>query len=155
MENSTKDKLRRYELGDSILMTGFGNYENAINYANEHNGEIVEAAFTDGNDNPVISNSKGLIENKIHFLVEAGPEYKFIHSSDPGFREYADEIQKVKSDMVGFSPEEKYLSNAELEIAEDPIIVLKNEHFESVTSRERCKYLKQANVYEIGVKVAK
>ena len=32
------------------------------------------------------------------------------------------------------------------------INVLKNNEFESVTSRERSKYLKQANVYEIGVK---
>lgn len=155
MENKAKEQLRRYELSDAILMTGFGSYQSALDYAKEHQGEVVETAFTDGNDNPVISDAQKLIEKQLHFVVEAGPEYQFIHSSDPGFREYADEIQKVKSDMVGFSPEEKFISNGEIEIAEDPIIVLKNNHFESVTSRERSKYLKQANVYEIGVKIAK
>ena len=155
MESKNNENLRKYELSDSFLMTGFASFQNAVDYANEHNGEVVETAFTDGNDNPVISDGQKLIEKQLHYVVEAGPEYQFIHSSDPGFREYADEIQKVKSDMVGFSPEEKLISNGEIEIAEDPIIVIKNNHFESVTSRERSKYLKQANVYEIGVKIAK
>ena len=61
----------------------------------------------------------------------------------------------IKSKLVGYSPEEKYISNAEIEIAEDPIIVLKNGEFESVTSRERSKYLKHAKVYEIGVSISK
>lgn len=49
------------------------------------------------------------------------------------------------------SLEEKYITNAELEISEDPIIVLRDNRFESVTSRERSKYLKHTKVYEIGV----
>ena len=57
------------------------------------------------------------------------------------------------NELKKLSPEEKYFSDGELEIAEDPIIVLKNDQFESVTSRERSKYLKLAKVYEIGVKM--
>ena len=83
--------------------------------------------------------------------MEAGSEYKFIHSSEPEFRDFADQLQERKSDLEDDSPEEKYIANAEIEISEDPIIVLKNNQFESVTSRERSKYLKQAMVYEIGV----
>jgi hypothetical protein len=34
-------------------------------------------------------------------------------------------------------PDERYFANFEIENIEDPIIVIKNDHFESVTSRER------------------
>ena len=155
METSSKnEKLSKYTLENKIIYTGFANYQDAENYANSNNGKLVEVAFRDGNDNPVETNEGGLLGNKKHFLVEAGPEYRFIHSADPDFRNYADQLQERKSDLEKESPEEKYITNAEIEISEDPIIVLKNNEFESVTSRERSKYLKQANVYEIGVEVA-
>lgn len=153
--SSSNERLKKYELGNDVIYVGFASYEDAENYAREHNGELKEIGFTDGNDNPFFTNDGHLIENKQHYAVHAGAEYKFIHSSDSGFREYADELQKVKSDLKGYSPEEKIMANGETEITEDPIIVLKNDQFESVTSRERSKYLKQANVYEIGVIVSK
>lgn len=131
-------------------MTGFASYAEAEIYAAKFSGKVVEIAFTDVNDNPEITTNGGLIEKKLHYFVDAGPEYKFIHSSDPGFRNYADELQKINS-KNRLSPEDKYILNAEIEIAEDPIIVLKNKHFESVTSCERSKYLKHAKVYEIAV----
>lgn len=44
-------------------------------------------AFKDGNDNPEITNNEaGLLDKKLHYFVDAGAEYKFIHSSDPGFK---------------------------------------------------------------------
>lgn len=135
-------------------MVGFPTFEAAENYAAQNLGDLVEVGFKDGNDNPQITNEASLVSRKMHFFVEAGPEYKFIHSADPQFREYADHLQERKADLDDDSPEEKYISNAEIEIAEDPIIVLKNNEFESITSRERSKYLKQANVYEIGVSKA-
>lgn len=152
MENTSNgEKLNKYTKDDKTIIVGFASFDSAEKYAAENNGKIEEIGFTDGNDNPQITHDAKLIDKKLHYLVEAGPEYKFLHSSDPGFREYADELQKLNSKEKGFSPEEKIVSNGEAQIAEDPIIVLKNDKFESVTSRERSKYLKQANVYEIGV----
>ncbi|WP_209388817.1 hypothetical protein [Chryseobacterium sp. RR2-3-20] len=154
----TKDnerKLNRYDLEDKTVFTGFSDFNDAKNYAQNEGGKLVEVAFKDGNDNPVISNEAGLIEKKLHYFVDAGPEYKFIHSSDEGFRQYADELQKIKAKLEQSPPDERYIASFEIENAEDPIIVLKNDAFESVTSRERSKYLKSANVYEIGVTVPK
>ncbi|WP_332032088.1 hypothetical protein [Kaistella sp.] len=54
----------------------------------------MEIGFRDGNDNPEITRDGRLIEKKLHYFVDAGPEYKFIHSSDAGLRQYADELQK-------------------------------------------------------------
>lgn len=156
METSSQDqKLRKYTLNDKVIHTGFASYDDAENYARENNGNVVEVGFKDGNDNPEITTEGGLLENRNHYAVNAGSEYKFIHSADPSFRDYADELQQFKSNELDKnSPEEKYMSNGEIEIAEDPIIVLKNDAFESVTSRERSKYLKHAKVYEIGVENA-
>ncbi|MCX8531756.1 hypothetical protein [Chryseobacterium luquanense] len=156
METNTHDKkLNKYELEDQIVYTGFSNFTDAERYTQEHNGTLVEVAFKDGNDNPQITSEAGLIEKKLHYFVEAGPEYKFIHSSDPGFKQYADELQKIKANQDKTGPEERYFASFEIENAEDPIIVIKNDHLESVTSRERSKYLKHADVYEIGVSTAK
>lgn len=151
MKTFNTENLVKYEMDEKQIVVGFPNYEEAENYAAQHLGDLVEVGFKDGNDNPMITNEASLVARKMHFFVEAGPEYRFIHSADPSFREYADHLQERKADLTDESPEEKYVANAEIEIAEDPIIVLKNNEFESVTSRERSKYLKQANVYEIGV----
>lgn len=154
MKTSSQDKeLRKYTFDGKEVYTGFASFNDAENFANNHNGNLVEVAFKDGNDNPQITSEAGLVDKKLHYFVDAGSEYQFIHSADPSFRDYADQLQEIKSELEQNSPEEKYLSNAELEISEDPIIVLKNGNFESVTSRERSKYLKQAHVYEIGVSI--
>lgn len=151
METFNEEKLVKYEMDEKEIVVGFATFQDAENYAAQNLGDLVEVGFKDGNDNPQLTNEASLISQKLHYFVEAGPEYKFIHSADPSFRDYADQLQERKADLNDDSPEEKYISNAEIEIAEDPIIVLKNNEFESVTSRERSKYLKQANVYEIGV----
>lgn len=155
METNSDKKLNRYELANEVLYTGFADFKAAELYAKENNGKLMEVAFKDGNDNPVGTNEAGLIEKQLHYFVDAGPEYKFIHSSDKGFKQYADELQKIKAKLNQSPPDERYFANFEIENAEDPIIVLKNDHFESVTSRERSKYLKHANVYEIAVSKAK
>ena len=148
-------KLNRYDLEDQTVFTGFANFAEAENYVQNEGGKLIEVAFKDGNDNPQITDEAGLVEKKIHYYVYAGDEYKFIHSSDPGFKQYADELQKIKAKLTQSPPDERYLANFEVENAEDPIVVLKNDQFESVTSRERSKYLKHANVYEIGISVPK
>lgn len=151
MKTFNSEKLVKYEMDEKQIVVGFSDFEEAENYAAQHLGDLVEVGFKDGNDNPQITNEASLVAKKMHFFVEAGPEYRFIHFADPSFRDYADQLQERKAELNDESPEEKYIANAEIEIAEDPIIVLKNNEFESVTSRERSKYLKQANVYEIGV----
>lgn len=151
METYNSDKLVKYQMEDQEITVGFESFAAAETYAAQNLGDLVEVGFKDGNDNPVLTNEAALVSRKLHYFVEAGPEYKFIHSADPEFRDFADQLQERKSELDEESPEEKYFANAEIEISEDPIIVLKNNEFESVTSRERSKYLKQANVYEIGV----
>lgn len=150
-----KRKLNRYELEDQVVFTGFANFADAESYIQQEGGNLVEVAFKDGNDNPVITDEAGLIEKKSHYHVDAGDEYKFIHSTDPGFKQYADELQKIKAKLTESPPDERYLASFEIENTEDPIVVLKNDQFESVTSRERSKYLKHAKVYEIGVAQSK
>ena len=151
METFNEEKLVKYQMDEKEIVVGFATYQDAENYAAQNLGDLVEVGFKDGNDNPQLTNEASLISQKLHYFVEAGPEYRFIHSADPAFRDYADQLQERKADLNDDSPEEKYIANAEIEISEDPIIVLKNNEFESITSRERSKYLKQANVYEIGV----
>lgn len=153
--NDYNQELNKYELDDQTLYTGFGSYADAEKHANKLGGKLVEVGFKDGNDNPVITSEAGLIEKKLHYHVNAGDEYKFVHSSDPGFRDYADELQKMKAKLTQSPPDERYIANFEIENTEDPIIVLKNDRLESVTSRERSKYLKHAKVYELAVSVPK
>lgn len=151
MEIFDTDLLVKYEMTNNIVMVGFPDFETAEHYAAQNNGKLVEVGFKDGNDNPTITDTHSLVEKKAHFFVDAGPEYQFIHSSDPKFQDYAADLQKLDSDSDGDSSAEKYISNGKIQIAEDPIIVLKNYEFESITSRERAKFLKQAKVYQIGV----
>ncbi|MCS3868408.1 hypothetical protein J3D55_001324 [Chryseobacterium ginsenosidimutans] len=153
--NAFNQKLNRYVLDDQIVYTGFSSFKDAEECAQKKDGNLVEVGFKDGNDNPEICQDAGLIDKKLHFFVDAGDEYKFIHSSNPGFRKYADELQKIKASNDKTSPDERYFANFEIENIEDPIIVLKNDHLESVTSRERSKYLKHAKVYELGVSLPK
>lgn len=149
--NEQNQKLNTYEMENQTIYTGFPSYNDAEMYAEKIGGTVVEVSFKDGNDNPQITTEAGLVEKKLHYYVYAGDEYKFIHSSDPGFKEYADDLQKLKAKLMELPPDERYLANFEIENTEDPIIVLKNNQFESVTSRERSKYLKHADVYEIAV----
>lgn len=151
--NAHNQNLNKYVLEDQTVYTGFSSFNDAEAYADKAGGSLIEVAFKDGNDNPEITSEAGLVDKKLHYHVEAGNEYKFIHSSDPAFKEYADELQKIKAKLTQSPPDERYLANFELENTEDPIVVLKNDQFESVTSRERSKYLKHANVYEIAVSV--
>ncbi len=151
METFNEEKLVKYEMGDQDVFVGFANFEDAERYAAQKLGTLVEVGFKDGNDNPQITNEAGLIAQKLHFYVDAGPEYRFIHSADPEFREYMDQLQEIESDLKEESPEEKYITDARIEMTEDPLVVLKNGEYESVQTRERVKYRKHAKVYEIGV----
>ena len=104
-------ELREYGLDDYNLFTGFSSFEDASIYASENGGEVVEVAFTDGNDNPQISTEAGLVENKRYFYVNAGPEYKFIHSTDPEFQEYGEKLKDMEESAKTSSPEEQYFAD--------------------------------------------
>lgn len=148
-------ELREYGLENYNLYTGFSSFEDANIYASENGGELVEVAFKDGNDNPQITSTAGLVAKKAYFYADAGPEYRFIHSTDEEFQEYAEKLKDLSEENKTSSPEEQYFADFKIETAEDPVVVLKNNEFESVTTRERAKYLKQATVYEIAVKQMK
>ena len=106
MENFDTGRLVKYEMTNNIVMVGFPNFETAEHYATQNNGELVEVGFKDGNDNPKITNTHSLVAEKAHFFVDAGPEYKFIHSSDPEFQDYAADLQQLQSKLDRDSPAE-------------------------------------------------
>lgn len=143
--------LNKYELPGKIIYTGFSNFEEAEVFSIAENGTLAEIGFKNGNDNPQITDEAGLIAQKMHFAAYAGPEYRFIHSGDPQFKEYAAHLMEIESKLNHESPEEKYFAPGNPQMEEDPVIVLKNGEIESVTSRERAKYMKHATVYQIGV----
>jgi hypothetical protein len=152
MSHNLKEKLNKYELEDEIIFTGFSNYDDAEIFSIAENGKLVEVAFKNGNDNPEITEDEaGLILNKNHFSAFAGDEYRFIHSGNPQFQEFAAHIMEQESDLKNEDIMEKYFAPGKIQMEEDPVIVLKNGEVESVTSRERAKYLKHAKVYQIGV----
>lgn len=155
MDPIIREKLNKYELEDKIIFTGFANFDQAETFSIAENGTLVEVGFKNGNDNPEITNEAGLLEHKNHFAAYAGEEYKFIHSADPQFQEFAAHLMEKESELNYESLEEKYFAPGKPQMEEDPVIVLKNGAVESVTSRERAKYLKQANVYQIGVVIKK
>ena len=94
METYNSEKLVKYEMDNQEIVVGFATYSDADNYAAQNSGTLVEVAFKDGNDNPQLTTEAGLISRKMHFFVEAGSEYKFIHSSEPEFRDFADQLQE-------------------------------------------------------------
>lgn len=155
MSTNLKYQLNKYELDNNDIYTGFSDYDEAENFSIAENGTLSEIAFKNGNDNPEITNEAGLLENKIHFAANAGPEYKFIHSADPKFQEYASHVMDEESKLKHEDIQEKYFAPGNAGMKEDSVIVLKNGLVESVTSRERAKYLKHAKVYQIGVVITK
>ncbi len=149
------ERLTKYEYDNSIVYTGFNSVGEARKFAGERNGKLVEVGFLDGNDNPVENDSQNLINENKYYKAFAGPDYKIIHSSDEGFQEIADKLKERQTEITEKSPDEKYFSDADWQIKEDAVIVLYQGEVESVTSRERSKYLKHTKVYELAVEVPK
>ncbi|WP_143093326.1 hypothetical protein [Halpernia frigidisoli] len=155
MNQESKEKLNKYEFDDEVIYTGFSNYNDAENFSIAENGTLSEVAFRNGNDNPEMTSEANLLADKNHFAAFAGEEYRFIHSGDPQFKDYAANLMEKKSDLDNEDIQEKYFAPGKTQLEEDPVIVLKNGELESVTSIERAKYLKHANVYQIGVVIKK
>lgn len=149
------ERLTKYEFDNSNVYTGFKSIGEAKQFATERNGKLIEVGFLDGNDNPVEDNSASLINENKYYKADAGEDYKILHSSDEGFQEIADKLKERQTELSGKSVDEKYFSDADWQIKEDAVIVLYKGEVESVTSRERSKYLKHTKVYELAVEVPK
>ncbi len=149
------ERLTKYEFDNSNVYTGFKSIGEAKHFAAERNGKLIEVGFLDGNDNPVEDSSANLINENKYYKADAGEDYKILHSSDEGFQEIADKLKERQTELSGKSVDEKYFSDADWQIKEDAVIVLYKGDVESVTSRERSKYLKHTKVYELAVEVPK
>lgn len=145
-------KLQEYAYDTYKVVTNFGTYEDAVAYANANHGELIEVGFTDGSDNPMPNADARLQEIKKPFRVGLDPEYKVVYSDDEGFQDIAERVlEEMKEKENDVAPED-WISDQN--IAEgDRIIILKNGEINTVTTRERIKFLMRGNVYELGVKV--
>lgn len=150
MENERK--LQEYAYDDYKVVTNFETYEDAVAYANANGGELIEVGFTDGSDNPMPNTDAHLTEIKKPFRVGLDPEYKVLYSGDEGFQELAEKILEEMKEKENDTLPEDWLADQNIATG-DRIIVLKNGEVNTVTTRERIKFLMRGNLYELGVKV--
>lgn len=149
-----KDRLQEYAYDDYKVVTNFETYNDAVNYANETGGELLEVGFTDGSDNPMPNDTAKLMESKTPFKVGLDPMYEVIYSNDDRFQEMAETIlEDMKKKENDVAPED-WISDQNIATG-DRIIVLRDGEVNTVTTRERIKFLMRGNLYEIGVKVPK
>lgn len=151
MENERK--LQEYAYDDYKVVTNFGTYEDAEAYAQANNGELIEVGFTDGSDNPMPNSDGRLMEIRKPFRVGLDPEYKVLYSDEEGFQEMSQKaLVEMKEKENDVAPED-WMADQNIATG-DRIIVLKNDEINTVTTRERIKFLMRGNVYELGVKVS-
>lgn len=150
MENT--ERLQKYQYENYTVVTNFETYQDVVDYATANNGEIIEVGFTDGSDNPMPNSTGNLIAEKKTFKVGLDPEYQVLYSYDERFQELAEQIlQQMKEKENDVAPEDWL---ADQNIAQgDRIIIMKNGEVNTVTTRERIKFLMRGNLYELAVKV--
>ncbi|UOE41939.1 hypothetical protein MTP09_04715 [Chryseobacterium suipulveris] len=150
MDNSRK--LHKFAYDDYTVVTNFETFEDAKNYAAERNGEMLEVGFTDGSDNPMPNSDGNLIADKRTFRVGLDPEYQVLYSDDPKFQEMSELIlEEMKKKENDVAPED-WLGDQNIAPG-DRIIIVKNDQVNTVTTRERIKFLMRGNVYELAVKI--
>lgn len=150
MENERT--LQEYAYDNYKVVTNFATYEDAVAYANEKNGELLEVGFTDGSDNPMPNTDGRLMEIHKPFRIGLDPEFKVIYSDDEGFQEMAEKILEEKKELENDTMPEDWMADQNIATG-DRIIVLKNGEVNTVTTRERIKFLMRGNVYELAVKI--
>ncbi|MBV2165336.1 MAG: hypothetical protein KUL76_02230 [Kaistella sp.] len=148
------ERLQRYEYDEYTVVTNFETYQDILDYAAKHNGKLIEVGFTDGSDNPMPNSEANLIAEKKTFKVGLDPEYKVLYSYEEGFQEMAEEILEEMKKLENDVAPEDWLSDQNIATG-DRIIVLKDGEVNTVTTRERIKFLMRGNVYELAVKVPK
>jgi hypothetical protein len=149
------ERLTKYEFETTNVYTGFRSVGEARKFADERNGRLMEVGFLDGNDNPAEDDSQNLIAENKYYKAFAGPDYRILHSSDEGFQEVAEKLKERKNELTEKSPDEKYISDSDPLLEEDPVIILFKDQVQEITSRERSKYLMHTKVYELAVSVPK
>lgn len=150
MENT--DRLQEYVFDEYTVVTNFEKFEDVEQYASEKGGEILEVGFTDGSDNPTPNNEAQLMANRKTFRVGLDDEYDVIYSDDERFQEKAQELLKTKKVLENDVAPEDWLADQNIATG-DRIIVLKNGEINTVTTRERIKFLMAGNLYEMAVKI--
>lgn len=150
MENS--ERLQKYKYDDYTVVVNFETYEDAIEYHRTHGGELIEVGFKDGSDNPTPDASARLAEHHRAFAVELPSEYQVIYSDSEQFQELSEDVlYDMKEKENDMAPEDIL---ADQNIAPgDRIVILKDGEVNTVTTRERIKYLMSAILYELAVKV--
>lgn len=148
------ERLQHYEYDEYTVVTNFETYQDILDYAAKHNGKLIEVGFTDGSDNPMPNSEANLIAEKKTFKVGLDPEYKVLYSYEEGFQEMAEEILEEMKKLENDVAPEDWLSDQNIATG-DRIIVLKDGEVNTVTTRERIKFLMRGNVYELAVKVPK
>lgn len=150
MKNS--ERLQQYYFDDYTIVTNFETYEDAVNYAQNHHGELTEVGFTDGADNPLSDDTANLIQQKKTFAIGLPPEYTVIYSHDERFQELAEKILVEMKNLESDIAPEDWIADQNIAPG-DRIIILKNGTVNTVTTRERIKFLMRGNVYELAVKI--
>ena len=150
MEN--KERLQEYVYDDYKVVTNFETYEDAVHYAAETGGEMVEIGFVDGSDNPLADDTAQLMNIKKPFRIGLDPEYTVYYSEDEGFQEMAQNILEEMKELEDDTLPEDWIDDQNIATG-DRIIIVKDGEINTVTTRERIKYLMRGNLYEIAVKL--
>ena len=150
-----KENLQHYEFEEYTVVTNFPTYEDALKYASEKNGELIEVGFTDGADNPAMNSSANLMDSKKVFKVElpGKDNYQILYSDSDGFQEWAQEVLTAQKKLENDMAPEDWMSDQNVAPG-DRIIILEDGKLNTVTTRERIKFLMRGNLYELAVKVA-
>lgn len=149
----TNDRLQKYKFENFIVITNFETYEDAENFARDNSGELMEVGFLDGADNPVETNKGNLIADKKPFRVELPyNNYDIYYSNDEKFQEIAKELQYQKKESEDDMLPEDILSDQNL-ASGDRIIIVDNGMINTITTRERIKFLMGGHLYELAVKI--
>lgn len=147
-----KDRLQEYAYDDYKVVTNFETYDDAEQYARETGGEMIEVGFTDGSDNPMPNDTAKLMETRKPFRLGLDPMYEVIYSEDERFQEMAQNILEDMKEKENDVAPEDWIADQNIATG-DRIIVLRDGEVNTVTTRERIKFLMRGNLYEIGVKV--
>jgi len=149
-----KEQLQDYKYDNYTIITNFATYDDAVAFARDHNGELIEIGFTDGHDAPMENNSGNLKATKRTFKIELPGEsnYEILYSDSEGFQEWAEQILEDQKKLDDDTAPEDWISDQNIAPG-DRIIILKDGKLNTVTTRERIKYLMRGNVYELAVKV--
>lgn len=148
------ERLQKYDYEEYTVVTNFETYDDVMAYAQEQNGEVVEVGFTDGSDNPMPNADGNLMAEGRTFKVGLGEEYKVYYAEDEGFQKMAEDMLETLKKKEDDDTPEDWLADQNI-AAGDRIIIVKNGEVNTITTRERIKFLMRGSLYELAVKVPK